>query len=281
MKAGAVMFMTDYSMSPTELAIALEERGFESVWVPEHSHIPLSRKSPWPGGPELPKMYYDAMDPFVCLAAMAGVTKNLLLGTGICLVVQRDPIQLAKETASLDQISGGRFLFGIGGGWNAEEMADHGTNFRRRWRVLRENVMAMKEIWTKEEAEFHGEYVNFNKMWAYPKPTQHPHPPIYMGGDGPTTFDRVVEYGDGWMPIGGRGTSGTSLAEKIATLKGRWAQAGKNPETLPITIFGARPDADVISRLEQDGATRVLFTMEPEKAETVLPHLDKLAQLIR
>ena len=281
MDFGVYMFATDYAMRPDDLAKAVEELGFESLWFPEHTHIPASRQSPWPGGGDLPQEYWHTYDPFIALTAAAAVTTNLRLGTGICLVMERDPITTAKEVASLDHLSNGRFIFGIGGGWNAEEMADHGTNFRRRWRVLRENVMAMKEIWTKEEAEFHGEYVNFNKMWAYPNPTQHPHPPIYMGGDGPTTFDRVVEYGDGWMPIGGRGTSGTSLAEKIATLKGRWAQAGKNPETLPITIFGARPDADVISRLEQDGATRVLFTVQPEKPEAVLPHLDKLAELIR
>ena len=281
MDFGVYMFATDYAMRPDDLAKAGEELGFESLWFPEHTHIPASRQSPWPGGGDLPQEYWHTYDPFIALTAAATVTTKLNLGTGICLVMERDPITTAKEVASLDHLSNGRFIFGIGGGWNAEEMADHGTNFRRRWRVLRENVMAMKEIWTKEEAEFHGEYVNFDKMWAYPKPTQHPHPPIYMGGDGPTTFDRVVEFGDGWMPIGGRGTSGPSLAEKIATLKGRWAEAGKNPETLPITIFGARANADVISRLEQDGATRVLFTVQPEKPEAVLPHLDKLAELIR
>ena len=281
MDFGVYMFATDYAMRPDDLAKAVEELGFESLWFPEHTHIPASRQSPWPGGGDLPQEYWHTYDPFIALTAAAAVTTNLKLGTGICLVMERAPITTAKEVASLDHLSNGRFIFGIGGGWNAEEMADHGTNFRRRWRVLRENVMAMKEIWTKEEAEFHGEYVDFDKMWAYPKPTQHPHPPIYMGGDGPTTFDRVVEFGDGWMPIGGRGTSGPRLAEKIATLKGRWAEAGKNPETLPITIFGARPDADAISRLEQDGATRVLFTVQPEKPEAVLPHLDKLAELIR
>ena len=281
MDFGVYMFATDYAMRPDDLAKAVEERGFESLWFPEHTHIPASRQSPWPGGGDLPQEYWHTYDPFIALTAAATVTTKLNLGTGICLVMERDPITTAKEVASLDHLSNGRFIFGIGGGWNAEEMADHGTNFRRRWRVLRENVMAMKEIWSKEEAEFHGEYVNFDKMWAYPKPTQHPHPPIYMGGDGPTTFDRIMEFGDGWMPIGGRGTSGPSLAEKIATLKGRWSEAGKNPETLPITIFGARPDADAISRLEQDGATRVLFTVQPEKPEAVLPHLDKLAELIR
>ncbi|HEU0020223.1 MAG TPA: LLM class F420-dependent oxidoreductase [Dehalococcoidia bacterium] len=281
MKFGVYMFPTDYAIRPDDLARAVEERGFESLWFPEHTHIPASRKSPWPGGADLPPEYWHTYDPFIALTAAAAVTTRLRLGTGICLVMERDPITTAKEVASLDQLSHGRFIFGIGGGWNAEEMADHGTNFRRRWRVLRENVLAMKEIWTKEEAEFHGDFVNFDKMWSYPKPAQKPHPPIYMGGDGPTTFDRVVEFGDGWMPIGSRATSGASLGDKIATLKERWAKSGKDPETLPITIFGVRPQADLIRRLEQDGATRVLFTLPPEKDATVLPILDQLAELVR
>ena len=281
MKFGVYMFPTDYAIRPDDLARAVEVRGFESLWFPEHTHIPASRKSPWPGGADLPPEYWHTYDPFIALTAAAAVTTRLRLGTGICLVMERDPITTAKEVASLDQLSHGRFIFGIGGGWNAEEMADHGTNFRRRWRVLRENVLAMKEIWTKEEAEFHGDFVNFDKMWSYPKPAQKPHPPIYMGGDGPTTFDRVVEFGDGWMPIGSRATLGAGLGDKIATLKERWAKSGKDPATLPITIFGARPQVDLIRRLEQNGATRVLFTLPPEKDATVLPILDQLAELVR
>lgn len=279
MEFGVYMFPTDYAIRPDDLARAVEARGFESLWFPEHTHIPASRKTPWPGGADLPPEYWHTYDPFIALTAAAAVTTTLRLGTGICLVMERDPITTAKEVASLDQLSHGRFIFGIGGGWNAEEMADHGTNFRHRWRVLRENVLAMKEIWTREEAEFHGEFVNFDRMWSYPKPAQKPHPPIYMGGDGPTTFDRVLEFADGWMPIGGRPAAGASLGEKIATLKERWAQAGKDPETLPITVFGARPQADLIRRLAQDGVTRVLFSVPPEKEATVLPLLDRLAGL--
>ncbi len=185
MDFGVVMFPTDYSMRPGEFARALEERGFESVWFPEHTHIPASRRSPWPGGANLPKEYWSGYDPFVALTIAATATTRLRLGTGICLVIERDPIITAKEVASLDRLSGGRFLFGIGGGWNAEEMENHGTEFKKRWRVLRERVAAMREIWTKEEAEFHGEFVNFDRIWSHPKPAQKPHPPIIMGGDGP------------------------------------------------------------------------------------------------
>ncbi len=191
MHYGVVMFATEYAMAPDELARALEERGFESVWFPEHTHIPASRRSPWPGGGDLPREYWSSYDPFVALMAAGAATKRLKLGTGICLVIERDPITTAKEVATLDRLSGGRVLFGIGGGWNAEEMENHGTAWKSRWRLLRERVLAMKEIWTKKEPEFHGDFVNFDKIWADPKPMQRPHPPILIGGDGETTFDRV------------------------------------------------------------------------------------------
>src|SRR5881296_3520479 len=184
MHYGVVMFPTEYAMAPDELARALEERGFESVWFPEHTHIPASRRSPWPGGGELPRDYWSSYDPFVALMAAGAATRRLRLGTGICLVIERDPITMAKEVASLDHISRGRVLFGIGGGWNAEEMANHGTDFGVRWQILRERITAMKEIWTQDEAEFHGKYVNFDPMWSYPKPVQKPYPPILMGGAG-------------------------------------------------------------------------------------------------
>ena len=280
MEFGAYMFCTDYSIRPDELARLLEERNFESMWVPEHTHIPASRMSPWPGGAELPREYWHTYDPFVALTAAAAVTTKLKLGTGICLMAERDPISTAKEVASLDQLSNGRFIFGIGGGWNAEEMGDHGTRFRRRWRVMRERILAMKEIWTKEEAEFHGEFVDFDKMWAYPKPVQQPHPPIIMGGDGPTTFDRVVEYCDGWMPIGGRASQGSSLPEKIALLKRQAEESGRDPNSISIGTFGTRPDPDLIARMEDAGVERVVFGLPPADRETVLPVLDQCAQLL-
>ncbi|MQG30956.1 MAG: LLM class F420-dependent oxidoreductase [SAR202 cluster bacterium] len=280
MDFGAMMFSTDYSIRPDDLAKMLEDRGFESMWVPEHTHIPADRTSPWPGGPDLPKDYWHTYDPFVALTAAASVTTDLKLGTGICLMIERDPITTAKEIASLDMLSRGRFIFGIGGGWNAEEMRDHGTNFKRRWRILRENILAMKEIWTQEEAEFHGDHVNFDKMWAYPKPVQRPHPPILMGGDGPTTFDRVIDYCDGWIPIGSRSSGGPSLAEKIVLLKKQAEDAGRDPDSLNITNFGIRPDPELIARLDEAGVDRVIFTLPSQEQDEVTPLIDECAKLI-
>ena len=280
MEFGAMMFTTDYSIRPDDLARLLEDRGFESMWVPEHTHIPANRRSPWPGGPELPRDYWHTYDPFVALTAAAGTTTTLKLGTGICLIIERDPITTAKEIASLDMLSNGRFLFGIGGGWNAEEMEDHGTNYRRRWRLMRENILAMKEIWTQDEAEFHGDYVNFDKMWAYPKPVQRPHPPIIMGGDGPTTFDRVVEYCDGWMPISGRAAEGPSLPEKIVLLKRQAEEAGRDPDSISISIFATRPDPDVIQRMRDADVDRVIFGLPSAEQAIVAPVIDEIATLI-
>ena len=280
MDFGAMMFYTDYSIRPDDLARLLEDRGFESMWVPEHSHIPAERSSPWPGGGDLPQDYWHTYDPFVALTAAAAVTTDLKLGTGICLVIERDPIMLAKEVASVDRLSGGRFIFGIGGGWNREEMANHGTRFRSRWRLLRERILAMKEIWTQEEAEFHGEFVNFDKMWAYPKPVQRPHPPILMGGDGATTFDRVVEFCDGWMPISGRSSEGTSLQEKIVLLRRQAEEAGRDPASINITTFGARPEPDAIARLKAAGVDRAIFGLPSTERDTVVPIIDECAKLI-
>jgi probable F420-dependent oxidoreductase len=277
MDFGAVMFPTEYAIRPDELARALEERGFESVWFPEHTHIPASRRSPWPGGPDLPKEYWHSYDPFVALTAAAMATTRLRLGTGICLVIERDPITTAKEVSTLDRLSGGRFIFGIGGGWNAEEMENHGTDFKKRWRVLRERVLAMKEIWTKDEAEFHGEFVRFDKIWSHPKPLQRPHPPILMGGDGPTTFDRVIEFGDGWMPIS---RPGRNPAERIPELHQRARRAGRDPRSLPVSIFFARPDKAALESLQAAGVSRAIFGLASESREQILPKLDAYARLI-
>src|SRR5579884_2532660 len=201
MQFGVTMFVTDETISVVDLARAAEDHGFESLWLPEHTHIPTSRTSPWPGGAELPREYSHSLELFVALGAAAAVTSRLRLGSGVCLVIERDPITLAKEVASLDHISGGRFLFGIGGGWNLEEMANHGTDPATRWSLLRERVLAMKEIWTRDEAEFHSRFVNFDPIWQWPKPVQKPHPPIIIGGNGTRTLQRIIEFGDEWIPI--------------------------------------------------------------------------------
>jgi probable F420-dependent oxidoreductase len=278
MNFGVVMFSTAYAIAPDELARALEERGFESLWIPEHTHIPASRKSPWPGGPNLPKEYWSSYDPFLALQAAAGATKRLKLGTGICLVIERDPITTAKEVATLDRLSGGRFLFGIGGGWNAEEMEHHGTPYKARWKILRERMLAMKTIWTEKEPEFHGEFVRFDKIWADPKPLQQPHPPIIMGGDGPTTFDRVVEFCQGWMPIM---RPNQNPVEKIPALRERLQKAGRDPKSVEVGIFFAPPKKEALDALRAAGVSRAIFGLPSEPRDAVLPRLDSLAGLIK
>ncbi|HET9199423.1 MAG TPA: LLM class F420-dependent oxidoreductase [Dehalococcoidia bacterium] len=276
MKFGITMFPADFAMDPVELGRAVEERGFESLWFPEHTHIPTSRKSPWPGGPELPREYYHTHDPFVALAAVAATTTSLKLGTGICLVVERDPITTAKEVASLDLLSNGRFLFGIGGGWNLEEMENHGTDPDRRWKLMRERVLAMKEIWANDEAEFHGKHVDFDPIWSWPKPVQKPHPPIYVGGGGPHTFQRVVDYGDAWLPILARVQG--SVKDRIDELNRMAAEKGRGP--IPVTAFGARPDPATFEEYEAAGIERCVLWLPPAPADEVMPVLDRHAELM-
>ena len=280
MKYGIAMFPTDYAIPVDELARELEARSFESVWLPEHTHIPASRKSPWPGGPNLPREYWHTLDPFVALAAAAVVTKTLKLGTGICLVIERDPILLAKEVASLDHLSQGRVLFGIGGGWNAEEMEHHGTPFGERWRILRERIGALKAIWTQDEAEFHGKYVNFEKLWSYPKPVQKPYPPILMGGAGPHARQRAVDFDGHWIPIGGRAYS-EPIAESLADFRARAEKAGRDPATLTVTIFGVAPDEARVAPLRDAGVTRAVFFVPSATRDVVLPLLDQYASLAK
>lgn len=280
MRIGAAMFFTDYSMSPTELALALEERGFDSLWTPEHSHIPLTRKTPFPSGGDLPKKYYDVMDPFVSLGAAAAVTKTLLLGTGICLIAQRDPIQTAKQVASIDQISGGRFLFGIGNGWNEDEMANHGTAFASRHKLARERIEAMKEIWTKSKAEYHGEFVNFDPMMTWPKPVQKPHPPILVGGAFPYGARRALRYGNGWMPHRAR-TQYADVQTLLAKFREMATEANRDPASVPITIWGATENPDLLKRDRDDGVARLVVSLDSGKADKILPELDRWATLIR
>ena len=274
MHFGGAMFFTDYSMSAPELARALEERGFESVWAPEHSHIPLSRKTPFPGGGDLPKPYYDAMDPFVVLAAAAQATKTIKLGTGVALIQQRDAIQTAKLVASIDQVSQGRFLFGVGGGWNQDEMEDHGTVYATRFKRVRESIEAMKEIWTKERAEYHGEFVNFDPMIARPKPVQKPHPPIHVGGAFPHGARRAIRYGDGWIP-------GGDIREVLPKFREMAREAGRDPAGVEITMFGLGEDLDRVKRLAETGVARVVPMFPPEKADTVLPIVDRWTTIMK
>ncbi len=276
MKLGAAMFFTDYSMAPAELARALEERGFDSLWAPEHSHIPLSRASPFPSGGELPKHYCDVMDPFVTLTAAAAATRVLKVGTGVCLVVQRDPIQTAKLVASLDQVSGGRFLFGVGNGWNADEMANHGTAFATRHRLARERIEAMKAIWTQPKPEYHGEFVDFGPMMTWPKPVQKPHPPIWVGGTFPYGARRALRYGDGWMPHRRRPQyeDVTALLPEFRTLE---AKAGRS---VPVMVWGLPKEPELLLRDRDLGVARVVLHFDAAKAEAVLPQLDRYAALI-
>ena len=277
MEYGVSMFPTDYSIDPAELAVAADERGFESLWFPEHSHIPLSRKSPWPGGAELPKQYYDCMDPFIALATAASVTKTINLCTGICLIIQRDVLQLAKEVATLDQLSKGRVILGIGAGWNAEEMADHGTEFQTRMSLMEERVAALKIIWTESKPEFSGKFVNFEPMMTWPKPIQKPHPQILIGGGFPHAAKRAISYGDGWMPIGGRGWD---VVETLPNFRQMAAEAGRNPDDLGITIFGATDDAAMLKGYRDASVNRTVFSLPSASRDEILPLLDQYAVMM-
>jgi probable F420-dependent oxidoreductase len=280
MDIGAAMFFTDYSMSSVELARALEERGFESVWAPEHSHIPLTRKTPFAGGGELPKQYYDVMDPFVTLAAAAAATKTIKLGTGVCLVIQRDPIQTAKLVASLDQVSNGRFLFGIGGGWNQDEMEDHGTVYATRFKKMREQIEAMKAIWTETKPEYHGELVDFPPMMTWPKPVQKPHPPVIVGGMFPHAARRALRYANGWIPHSRR-PHYEDVTDFLPQFRQMAAEAGRDLAEVPVTVWGVQPDYDRLGRYQEQGVARGVVQLAPETADKTLPILDRWADLIR
>jgi probable F420-dependent oxidoreductase len=275
MELGLAHFLTDYGMQPAELARRAEERGFESLFLPEHTHIPTSRRTPYPGGRELPPEYSHTLDPFPALAAAATATERLKVGTGVCLVIQRDPIVTAKEVATVDHISGGRFLFGVGAGWNREEMENHGTDPDTRFRRMRESVEAMKAIWTQDEAEYHGRIVDFDPIWCWPKPVQKPHPPILVGGVGEKVLDRVVAYGDEWIP--NRVRSPEELAPRIADLQERAEAAGR--AHIPVTVFGAKAEVRLLERLKDAGVTRSLFYVRPGETGEVERHLDELAKV--
>jgi probable F420-dependent oxidoreductase len=277
MEFGVATFVTDEGIAPAPLGRALEERSLESLFVAEHTHIPVKRESQWPDGDELPRKYYRTLDPFVTLTAAAGTSERLLVATGILLVIERDPITTAKEIASLDHVSGGRVVIGVGAGWNREEMRDHGTDPATRMALLRERILAMKEIWAKEQAEFHGRFVNFDPMFCWPKPVQRPHPPIMVGGNGPKTLDRVLEYGDGWMPTYRLGLD--EIARRITELERRAAEAGR--DRIPVSVYAVPGDRDVIARLADAGVGRVLFDLPTLPAEETYRTLDEFVTVAR
>ena len=279
MHIGVEIFPTDTTIGAVELACEAEAHGFESLWFPEHSHIPTRRTTPWggrEGAPPLPEFYWRTHDPFVALGACAAVTSTIKLATGICLVAQRDPIHTAKEVASVDSISGGRFLFGIGYGWNKEEMAQHGTPYLERRAILRENILAMKQLWTNDEASFEGDHVTIEPSWAWPKPTQQPHPPVILGGTaGPRTAADIAEFCDGWMPIGGH-----RPLEKLDEVRAACEKIGRDPATVEIGLFGAPPDAEKLESLAARGVTRAVMGLPQGDRSEVLATLEELAPLV-
>jgi probable F420-dependent oxidoreductase len=277
MRVGVFYFPTDYGMAVDELARALEARGFESLFLCEHTHIPVSRRTPFPGGSELPKRYVHTYDPFVALSFAAAATTKLRLGTGICLIAQRDPIVTAKCVASLDRLSGGRFVFGVGGGWNVDEMENHGTRYETRFKLLRERVLAMKALWTEEEAAFHGELVNFDPVWSYPKPAQRPHPPILLGGESDHTLKRVVEFCDGWFP---RAKPGFDASDMVARLRRAAQGAGRDAASHSITVFRAPADAATLSAYRAAGIGRALLEVPDASRDEILRILDRNAALV-
>lgn len=274
MRIGLAYFPTDYGIDIRELARAAEERHFESLLLPEHTHIPTSRRSPFPRGGELPKCYSHTHDPFVALSFAAAVTSKILLGTGVCLVPQHDPIVTAKSVASLDRLSNGRFLFGIGGGWNVEEMANHGARYETRFKLLRERVLAMKALWTQEEAQFHGDLVSFDPVWLYPKPLQKPHPPIWLGGETDHTLKRVVEFCDGWFP---RARGDFEPKTAVARLRRAATDAGRHPASLPITVFNAPADRAALAAYRDAGIHRALLHVPDLGRDEALRVLDAMA----
>jgi probable F420-dependent oxidoreductase len=278
MKYALTIFPTDEAIRPDELARAAEDRGFESLFVPEHTHIPCSRKTPYPAGGELPREYTRTHDPFVALTMAAAVTKKIKLATGICLVIERDPITTAKAVASLDYLSGGRAMLGVGAGWNVEEMGNHGTDFKRRWQLLRERVEAMKAIWQQERAEYHGKLVGFDPVWSFPKPVQKPHPPVLLGGHGSKALERVVRYCDGWLPISLRAGD---LKKEIGELRETAKKAGRDPKSISISVFWAPADRAKIDEYEELGVERAILALPPAPRDKVLPILDSHAKLIR
>ena len=275
MDIGAYFFPTAYSVDVVELATELEQRGFESLLVPEHTHIPVSRKTEWPGGGDLPKEYYHTYDPFVALSFVAGATKTIKIGTGICLIPQRDPIATAKSVASLDHLSKGRFIFGIGGGWHVDEMENHGAQYSSRFKLLKENILAMKQFWTEEKGEFHGEFVDFDPAFSWPKPAQRPHPPIILGGETDYTLKRVVDFCDGWLP-----RPRADIVDGMARLRRVAEEGGRDLSSISVTVFGAPPEKEKLQSYDELGIHRALLRIPTEDRDTCFKLLDTYMPLL-
>ncbi len=279
MNIGISSFLTDYSVEVAALARRAEELGFESLWLPEHPILPVDTATPWPGSPDgkIPKVYADIVDPFVALARASAVTTRLKLGTGICLVPERNPLLLAKEVATLDRCSGGRFLFGIGAGWLREETEIMGGDFQHRWSQTREAVQAMKQLWTRTRAEFHGKYYDFPPVYSFPKPAQKPHPPVLLGGMAANVFKRVVEWGDGWMP---NRVTPEQVKQGKAKLDELAQAAGRDPRAIQVTVYGQPPDRDLIRRFEDAGADRVVVRLSTAPEQEALEELEQIAEKV-
>ena len=277
MHIGITQFSTGYTIRIDELAREAENRGFESLFVPEHTHIPTSRRSPWTGGSELPEEYKNTVDPLVGLAYAAASTTRLRIGTAIALLTERDPIVLAKECATLDLLSGGRFELGIGAGWNAEEMENHGTPFKDRFKIMCDRAKAIKTIWREDTPEYHGRFVDFDPIWSYPKPVQKPNPPVLLGGETRYSLERVVEFCEGWMP---RTRSFRDPKGEMARLAAFADKAGRDVNTIQTTVFGATGDPEALDDYREAGVFRALITIPPKGRDEVLPLLDRHARLL-
>jgi len=281
MRLGVMSFNTEYTIRADDLARAAEERGFESLWFPEHTHVPASRQTPYPPGGELPREYSHMSDPFISCMAAAGATTTLKVGTGVCLVPEHEPLALAKTVATLDRLSNGRFLFGVGAGWIKEEMENHGSPYAARWKILEERVKAMKALWTQDEASFHGEWVNFDRVWSYPKPVTRPHPPVILG-----TFaskwgrQRVADFGDGWIPID---VYHKDIKEDVDDLYARLRANGRDPSSVTISMFDIfETSADDLRRFADYGfVVRAIPRCPTADRDTVLRWLDRYADIGR
>ena len=278
MKLGVALHTTDRSIAPAELAREVEARGFHSLYVPEHTHIPTSRRTPPPSGTDaLSDEYLRSLDPWVTLAAAAAVTQRIRLGTGVALPAQHDTLALAKQIATLDFLSGGRVVVGIGYGWNHEEMENHGIDVRRRRALVREKLLAMQELWSKEVAEYSGEFVRFEPSWMWPKPVQQPRPCVLIGGaPGPILFAQIAEYADGWIPIGGAG-----VRESLPDLRRAMAERGRDPASLQVVPLGILPDPKKLDYYAEIGVTEAVLRLPSAPRDRVLPVLDDYTRYLR